>query len=135
LAGTISTTPPCRCGNDVLLAKCSSTNARAFQSILDGVIRNDQLQGLNIEWNVMRGSKVYQTASRVLRFNTTLRSLDLKHCGMSLEGAYVLAKGLSCNSTIQNLVLDGNPIGQNGARQIMVSASAAMHNPQEQHYH
>ena len=73
----------------------------------------------------MRGSKVYQTASRVLKFNTTLRSLDLKHCGMNLESAYVLAKGLSCNSTIQTLVLDGNPIGQNGARQIMVSLEAA----------
>jgi len=34
--------------------------------------------------------------------------------------SYVLAKGLACNSTLQSLVLDGNPIGQNGARQIMV---------------
>jgi hypothetical protein len=75
----------------------------------------------------MRGSKVYQTASRVLRFNTTLRSLDLKHCGMNLESAFVLAKGLGCNSTIHTLVLDGNPIGQNGARQIMVRVPA--HHP------
>jgi hypothetical protein len=90
------------------------------QSVLDGVVRNCQLQTLNLAWNMMRGTKVYQSASRLLRFNTTLRSLDLKHCGMNLESAYVLAKGLSCNSTIQTLILDGNPIGQNGARQIMV---------------
>ena len=35
----------------------------------------------------------------------------------------MLAKGLSCNSTLQTLVLDGNPIGQNGARQMMVAAT------------
>jgi hypothetical protein len=65
----------------------------------------------------------YQAASRVLRLNTTLQLLDLKHCGMDLESAYVVAKGLGCNSTLETLILDGNPIGQNGARQIMVSGS------------
>jgi hypothetical protein len=65
----------------------------------------------------------YQAASRVLRLNTTLQLLNLKHCGMDLESAYVLAKGLGCNSTLETLILDGNPIGQNGARQIMVSSS------------
>ncbi len=71
----------------------------------------------------MRGSKVYQIASRVLKSNTTLQSLDMKHCGMTLESAYVVAKGLSCNATLHTLVLDGNPLGQNGARQMLVAAS------------
>ena len=96
------------------------------QNILEGVIHNHQLRILNLEWNMMRGSKVYQAASRMLKINTTLRSLDLKHCGMDLESAYVLAKGLSLNGTLQTLVLDGNPIGQNGARQIMVRRRLVM---------
>jgi Ran GTPase-activating protein (RanGAP) involved in mRNA processing and transport len=90
------------------------------QSIFEGVLRNNQLQNLSVAWNAMRGSKVYQVASRVLRVNSTLQSLDLRHCGMNLESAFVLAKGLGCNSTLHTLVLDGNPIGQNGAKQIMV---------------
>jgi hypothetical protein len=94
-----------------------------LQNILEGVVRNQQLQALNLEWNVMRGSKVYQIASRVLKYNTTLTSLDMKHCGMTLESAYVMAKGLSCNATLHTLVLDGNPIEQSGARQMLVAAS------------
>jgi hypothetical protein len=97
-----------------------------MQNIFEGVIRNQQLRVLVLEWNTMRGSRVYQAASRVLRLNTTLQLLDLKHCGMDLESAYVLAKGLGCNSTLETLILDGNPIGQNGARQIMVSSSVTV---------
>jgi len=94
-----------------------------LQNILEGLVRNQQLHALNVEWNVLRGSKVYQVASRVLKYNTTLLSLDMKHCGMTLESAYVMAKGLSCNATLHTLVLDGNPIEQNGARQMLVAAS------------
>ena len=90
----------------------------AMQNVLDGMVRNHQLLVLNVAWNVMRGSKVcdfsaarhtscvtrhtphvtrrtsqvYNTASRVLKQNTTLQCLDLKHCSMNLESAYVLPR-------------------------------------------
>jgi hypothetical protein len=83
----------------------------AMQNVLDGMVRNHQLLVLNVAWNVMRGSKVcdfsaahhtscvtrhtsqvYNTASRVLKQNTTLQCLDLKHCSMNLESAYVLSR-------------------------------------------
>lgn len=51
--------------------------------------------------------------------NTNLLRLDLSHNRIEVPGAFVIADGMDRNKTITQLVMDGNPIGQAGGRELL----------------
>ena len=54
-----------------------------------------------------------------LRYNQTLRFVDLTHNEIKEKGAFVVADVLKENRRLDKVVLDGNPIGERGARAIL----------------
>ena len=54
-----------------------------------------------------------------LRNNQTLELIDISHCDVGEKGAIVLADSMKENETVQQLILDNNPIGHLGGRAIL----------------
>ena len=59
--------------------------------------------------------------------NTVLVRLDLGHNRIEATGAFVIADGMDRNMTLRNLIMDGNPIGMAGGREMLRAIREGSH--------
>jgi len=69
---------------------------------------NCHLTHLVLDSNSKIGDAGVAAIGHSLATNISLKSLSLRSCSISKEGARALATALSCNSTLAELILDGN---------------------------
>ena len=91
----------------VLMGELSNHAEASREGILNGV------QELNIIGNKI-GDKGIAYIATALHTNTTIRTLNVGHCGISNVGAESLARALAVNTSLQKLDMGDNNIGYNG---------------------
>ena len=94
----------------------SKLSSDSVQLIVDGLSHNTSLEKLYMNNSNFSSQNVLSLAS-VLRVNTSLKELDITYCNIQSSDSIHLAKALEENTTTQlhTLVLEGNPIGSEGA--------------------
>ena len=96
----------------------------SIQNAYCNIISNGFLQQLNMSNKKLRMNFVLKLAD-LMKYNTTIRSLNISHNNFAGAGADAFAQCLRRNETLQSLNIAGNKIGVNGASAI---ASALSHN-------
>lgn len=99
--------------------------ARGGQALAHCIQYNQVITDLDLSWNGI-GQPVdgnrqpgAEDIGGAIAANTTLRRLDLAHNRIEVVGAFVIADGMDRNKTLTKLVMDGNPIGQAGGRELL----------------
>ena len=82
-----------------------------------GLAQNKTLKTLDLQWNGFGDADTISELSRALPF-CGVEDLNLAHNRIKLKGASIIAASLEMGTRIRELVLDGNMIGQIGARVI-----------------
>ena len=96
------------------ICHCEITNKGA-ELLLGGMHTNKSVEKLNMGENDI-GLEGARAAGDMLRHNTALRILYLTRCGIKADGCVLLIEGLTVNSSLHVLKLNGNEIGIKGAK-------------------
>ena len=80
----------------------------------DFIIATPSLKSLHLSYNEEVGNIGAHYIAQALRHNTTLKTLDLSRCGITLPGAITLCDSLETNTGVNDLNLSQNDIGDDG---------------------
>jgi Ran GTPase-activating protein (RanGAP) involved in mRNA processing and transport len=83
---------------------------------------NQSLRVLDLSYNAI-GSEGGKIIGQSLYENKTMESLNLANNNIDAEACFVMCAATEHNFTLKLLCLDGNPIGEMGAKTIMNSPS------------
>ena len=88
----------------------------SIQLIVDGLSHSTSLEKLDMSHSNFSSKNIIKLSS-VLRVNTRLKELNIGQCNIQSSDSVHLAKALEENTTtqLQSLMLEGNPIGSEGA--------------------
>lgn len=97
---------------------------RGVAEVARGIEVNEQLLYLLLQWNGCGDAHAMGSLATALAAPTCkLHSLNLAHNRINGRHGSILAEGLTHNISVQQLVLDGNPLGAYGSRKIMNAMS------------
>ena len=110
-------------GNTSLTALSLSWNklrVGGLVAVAEGVCASASLASVDLSWNGFGDMAPLGVLCDALHTrNTTLTCLDLGHNRVTGQGCTVLAQALQANTSLTKLVLDGNPVGAAGAKQLV----------------
>ena len=110
-------------GNTSLTALSLSWNklrVGGLVEVAEGVCASASLASVDLSWNGFGDMAPLGVLCDALHSrNTTLTWLDLGHNRVTGQGCTVLAQALQANTSLTKLVLDGNPVGAAGAKQLV----------------
>eukprot|EP00760_Papus_ankaliazontas_P002610 PhM_4_TR11182/c0_g1_i1/m.13791 len=88
-------------------------SSRAFLTLCDALITNPSktLRELDVKRNPAIGDAGAAGVKALLSLYPRLTTLDMSRCGFGATGASVVALGLSCNTTLHELMLSENDVG------------------------
>ena len=89
-------------------------------STVEAVSSCAPLQILNAAWNNFENEGAGAIGNALLT-NDILRKVNLAHNDVAVIGSVVLADGMRENKSVEELILDGNPIGEMGSRSIVAA--------------
>ncbi len=99
--------------------------ARGGKALAQCIRYNQAITDLDLSWNGI-GQRVddnrqpgAEDIGGAIAANTILQRLDLAHNRVEVPGAFVIADGMDRNKTLTKLVMDGNPIGHAGGRELL----------------
>ena len=93
-------------------------------AIAKGLAGNGQLQFLLLQWNGCGNEQAMnELAAALVSDSCKLSSLNLAHNRINGRQGSILAEGLSRNTSVCHLVLDGNPLGSFGSRKLLNAMS------------
>jgi hypothetical protein len=87
-------------------------------ALAKGLAANRTLQNLVLAWNGLETEGV-ASLGQCLAHNEGLKCLDLAHTRCGPRACLLLAEGLRANGVLEVLLLNGNQIGEDGARHLM----------------
>ena len=91
----------------------NNLSSESVASIITGLSHNNSLRKLDISDSHFSMANTHRLSSLLReRSKCTLTLLELRHCNISSEGAVELATALCKNTTLRELYLRGNPIGE-----------------------
>jgi hypothetical protein len=97
---------------------------RGVADVARGLEVNEELRYLLLQWNGCGNEQAMGALATALAVSTcALQSLNLAHNRINGRQGSILAEGLSHNVSVQQLVLDGNPLGAFGSRKLMNAMS------------
>ena len=82
--------------------------------LLDFIISTPFMKTLCLSYNEQVNNIGAQYIVQALRHNTTLKTLNLSRCGITLPGAMTLCDSLETNTSVNDLNLSENDIGDDG---------------------
>ena len=82
--------------------------------LLDFIISTPFMKTLCLSYNEQVNNIGAQYIVQALRHNTTLKTLNLSRCGITLPGAMTLCDSLETNTSVNDLNLSENNIGDDG---------------------
>ncbi len=91
-----------------------------------GLGKNKTLETLMMQWNGLGDDDTIEGLARAL-LTCALKVLDISENRIRLKGASILAATLELGTCLEEVSLDGNKIGQIGARAILAAVQAAAH--------
>ena len=116
-------------GVAVLDLSWNHIRARGGEALAKCLASNQALTDFDLSWNGIGqlvidadGDPTQPGAEQMggaIADNTNLHRLDLAHNRIEEIGAFVIADGMDRNKTITQLVMDGNPVGQEGGRNLL----------------
>ena len=113
--------------NDTLLhldLNFNSLRGGGARSACLGLAQNSTLEVLMLQWNGMGDEDTMDALARALA-TCVLKILNLADNRIKLRGASILAATMELGTCLEHLDLDGNKIGQIGARAILSAVQAA----------
>ncbi|GMH36573.1 hypothetical protein BSKO_04441 [Bryopsis sp. KO-2023] len=90
------------------------------RALARGLQSNATLQQLNLAWNGIE-SKGVMFMGEMLQVNLGLKHLDMSSTRAGPDSCLVIAEGLKMNNVLEVLLLDNNPVGEGGARHLMLA--------------
>ncbi|VDI35858.1 Hypothetical predicted protein [Mytilus galloprovincialis] len=96
----------------------NSLRNKGAETIANALIKNETLEVLDISWNGFgeRGMKEMQNS---LKINKKLRVLDLSNNRINKKAASLLSIGIKQNTGLESLILNLNPMGDEGMESII----------------
>lgn len=90
--------------------------------LCDSIRNNPYLTNLDLSYNAL-GRSAACVLGNALMENKVLKTLNIANNGIDAIGCFTLFVGLRENDGLSELILDGNPIGEQGARVMMKVAT------------
>lgn len=90
--------------------------------LCDSLRNNQHLINLDLSYNAL-GRSAASVLGAALFENGTLQVINLANNGIDAIGSFTLFVGLRQNKSVSSLIVDGNPIGEQGARMLMKVAA------------
>ena len=100
-----------------------SISDEGAESLARRLAENMSLDKLNISLDEISGNTVSQVTATALQTNNILRTLSMVLCGISDDGAESLARALAVNSSLKELNISYNEIGDKGIAHIAMPLS------------
>ncbi|XP_076074089.1 uncharacterized protein LOC143045442 isoform X3 [Mytilus galloprovincialis] len=96
----------------------NSLRNKGAETIANALIKNETLEVLDVSWNGFgeRGMKEMQNS---LKINKKLRVLDLSNNRINKKAASLLSIGIKQNTGLESLILNLNPMGDEGMESII----------------
>lgn len=94
--------------------------------LCDSFRYNRHLLHVDLSYNAL-GRNAAGVLGVALSENKTIESINLANNGIDAIGTFTLLVGLRENQSVRRLVIDGNPIGEQGARMLMKLAASDGH--------
>ena len=99
---------------------------RGVARMFEGLRENSTLLELLLSWNGCRAVPAFASmAAAIGCASCSLIKLDLANNRINASAAVVLASGVQRNNSLRELILDSNPIGQEGSRAILAAIESA----------
>ena len=99
---------------------------RGVARMFEGLRENSTLLELLLAWNGCRAVPAFASmAAAIGCASCSLIKLDLANNRINASAAVVLASGVQRNDSLRDLILDANPIGQEGSRAILAAVESA----------
>ena len=99
---------------------------RGVARLFEGLRENSTLLELLLAWNGCRGIPAFASIAATIGCSKcSLIKLDLANNRINAAAAVVLASGVQRNNSLHDLVLDSNPIGQEGSRATLAAIESA----------
>jgi Ran GTPase-activating protein (RanGAP) involved in mRNA processing and transport len=102
----------------------NSLSGAGARAACQGLAQNNTLETLMLQWNGLGDDKTMEVLGNAL-MTCSLKILSIAENRIKLKGACILASTLELGTSLEALDLDGNKIGQIGARAILAAVSAA----------
>ncbi|GMH33627.1 hypothetical protein BSKO_01461 [Bryopsis sp. KO-2023] len=100
----------------------NSIKSEGAKHLARGLMSNATLHKLNLSWNGLENDGV-TALGEMLMMNLGIKELNLISTRAGAEACLIISEGLKANDILETLYMDGNPIGDAGARHLMHALS------------
>ena len=100
---------------EVLFIAKNSLSSNSVASIMEGLLQNSTIQRLDMNQSHFSEENCMSLASLLQQAECQFRTLDIRECNISGEGAVHLAAALTNNHSLEELDISRSPIGDIGA--------------------
>lgn len=107
------------CGIEKLKLDWNMIRLGSAVAIADSLSINERLTDLDLSYNTF-GREGGLELGRSLLYNRSLKTLNIANNGLDSAACITICAGVIENKTLQKVFLDGNPIGEQGAKAVMV---------------
>eukprot|EP01038_Epipyxis_sp_PR26KG_P009185 gene9185-12389_t len=106
------------CQLEVLQLHWNMIRLESAVTLCHSLRHNDRLNHLDISYNSL-GRKAADVLGAAIIQNKALKFLNIAHNGIDAAGCFTLLVGIRENKSIQTFIIDGNPMGEEGARMLV----------------
>lgn len=93
-----------------------------FYALCEALIHNDSVEKLSVNKNALESAGSLSSMNKfgeLLRENSVLKTIGMSGCSITMDGCRCVAEGISSNSTLCELDISSNSIGEGGGRMLL----------------